>query len=561
MSRSLVCSSCSVSFEFTDEDEADLVLCAPSLGEQRLAIAPPKNCPTCRQQQRLIFRNDLFLYQNVCGHCSKAIVSIYPKELAGTVLCKECFWSDAWNARDYGRDFDFSRPFFEQFAELKMSVPRLGLFFTHSENSDFTVHSTKNKNCYLTTSVHECENVYYSDSLRNCRDCCDMFACHRMELCYECCHSYECFNSAYLENCTGLSDSSWCFDCKGGSNLVGCVGLRNGSNSIFNKRATPEECKAVTERLNKDPLLRQRFLNEYRALRAAHPRPESWSWNVEDSSGNYLRNSSFVRNCFNLNSSAQCSHSSEGNFCVSCVDCTRPAQSEFVYNSAAHVHLSYSAFCNLCYDSSYLLYCDNCQAGCDSCFGCMSLTRAHHCILNKEYSPQDYERTVSKIVAHMRETDEWGEFFPEHLSFFAYNRSRAGCRFPLSRQEVQKRGWRWEEDKKQSLEGVKTHRLGNPVLATDPEAERIVQGAIICEATGKAFRITTPEFAFYKKKGLPLPSEAPAVRMTRRMNLENWPSMQERQCSKCKKAIQTAYPRQSELQVYCESCYLAYTFS
>ena len=49
-------------------------------------------------------------------------------------------WSDAWDFRDYGRDFDFSRPFFEQFAELLEVVPQPNLTSNYllDENSEYT---------------------------------------------------------------------------------------------------------------------------------------------------------------------------------------------------------------------------------------------------------------------------------------------------------------------------------------------------------------------------------------------------------------------------------------
>ena len=38
------------------------------------------------------------------------------------------YWdSDKWTALDYGQDFDFNRPFFEQFKELMEKVPKPSL--------------------------------------------------------------------------------------------------------------------------------------------------------------------------------------------------------------------------------------------------------------------------------------------------------------------------------------------------------------------------------------------------------------------------------------------------
>ena len=48
------------------------------------------------------------------------------------------WWSDAWNPIDYGRDFDFSRSFFEQFLELSVEVPHAATEVNMIENSDYS---------------------------------------------------------------------------------------------------------------------------------------------------------------------------------------------------------------------------------------------------------------------------------------------------------------------------------------------------------------------------------------------------------------------------------------
>ena len=50
------------------------------------------------------------------------------------------WWSDKWDQLDYGRDFDFSRNFFEQFDELMREVPlcQLTTEYTQQENCSYT---------------------------------------------------------------------------------------------------------------------------------------------------------------------------------------------------------------------------------------------------------------------------------------------------------------------------------------------------------------------------------------------------------------------------------------
>jgi hypothetical protein len=71
------------------------------------------------------------------------------------------WWSDRWNPIKYGKDFDFSRGFFEQFGELIMKVPRVSLLTTEMENSEYSNYSSHLKNCYLLFDSTECNNTYY----------------------------------------------------------------------------------------------------------------------------------------------------------------------------------------------------------------------------------------------------------------------------------------------------------------------------------------------------------------------------------------------------------------
>ena len=74
-----------------------------------------------------------------------------------------------------------------------------------------------------------------------------------------------------------------------------------------------------------------------------------------------------------------------------------------------------------------------------NCFGCIGLHDAEYCIFNKQYTKDDYEKTVAKIINYMIETGEWGEFFHPSLSPFGYNETVAQEYYPLQNvQNVQK---------------------------------------------------------------------------------------------------------------------------
>ncbi|MFA6918329.1 MAG: hypothetical protein WC285_05925, partial [Candidatus Gracilibacteria bacterium] len=98
------------------------------------------------------------------------MISIYDADAKSPVYSREEWWSDKWDGLDYGRDFDFNRPFFEQFKELLMKVPRIGLFNVNPFNSDFCQQAYDNKNSYMCVVVEKCEDCMYVSHSNGLRD-------------------------------------------------------------------------------------------------------------------------------------------------------------------------------------------------------------------------------------------------------------------------------------------------------------------------------------------------------------------------------------------------------
>ncbi len=183
------------------------------------------------------------------------------------------------------------------------------------------------------------------------------------------------------------------------------------------------------------------------------------------------------------------------------------------------------------YYSSYII-------GGSHCFGCVGLKKKSYCILNKQYSKEDYEALMNKLIAHMKATGEWGEFFPSKFSPFAYNETRAQEVLPLDQTEASSRGLRWmrpSEEKK--------------LASNDPTIR-------ICSESGKAFRLTKQELAFYEKMELPAPTIEQKTRHLKRLALLNTPKLWQRKCDKTGENILTSYPPESPFIIYSEKAYL-----
>jgi hypothetical protein len=83
---------------------------------------------------------------------------------------------------------------------------------------------------------------------------------------------------------------------------------------------------------------------------------------------------------------------------------------------------------------------------CKNCFGCVGLRNKEYCILNKQYTKEEYERLISNIIEHMQSIGERGNFMPIEYSSFAYNESVAQDFLPITKQEVQRYGGVWLDE-------------------------------------------------------------------------------------------------------------------
>ncbi len=536
------CERCQMGFEIGTCDRTFL---------EKFDVPDPKLCPDCRNQRRLIFRNDRNFYKRSCDLCQKVIVSICSPDKPFPVYCKECYLSDRFDPLVYGASYDPSRSFIEQFAEMRARVPRVANYFTQCENCDYTVHTGNSRNCYMGASFVNCENTYYSDWAFYCKDSSDLYICQNMERCYECMQCEQCYSGMWLENCMGVSFSALCFDCRSSQYLLGCVGQRQKQHMILNEPVSAQEFESTWNRLMTDSTFRKEFKEKYRALRLRIPVKSTWDKNSENCTGNYVTNSRNAQESYAVKDVEDGSHLYEVGGLKDGMDVTRCARGEFVYDVTALIDLKFSKFCNLCYQSSNMEYCDNCQSS-HNCFGCMGLKGHRYCILNQQYSPEEYASLVEKIRADMRARGEYGEFFPASLSVYGYNETKACDFYPLSKEQALAEGLKWRDPDERSYTEQK---MNLPEDSTEA-AEDLVNEVLACELCSKNYRLISQELALYKILGVPLPRQCYNCRHLARMALETPRHLWDRHCGSCGMDIQSTYSSERPEKVFCEKCYL-----
>jgi hypothetical protein len=176
--------------------------------------------------------------------------------------------------------------------------------------------------------------------------------------------------------------------------------------------------------------------------------------------------------------------------------------------------------------------------------------------LNKQYTKDEYETLVTKIIESMHTHDEWGEYLPVSISPFAYNETIAQEYFPLTREEVLKKGWRWREETDEVTKVSKVISAENLPVRIEEIPDDILNWPIECEVTKRPFQIIKQELDFYRRMKLPIPHVHSDERHRQRMARRNPFKLWKRSCMKCGKPMETTYPPERPEIVECEECYL-----
>lgn len=555
------CKQCGNQFEVLKEDMEFYRRISPKFGGQTFEMPAPSLCFSCRHQKRLAFRNEMALYHRKCDKTGKQMISMYRPESPYRIYDQEVWWGDSWDPLEYGRDFDFKRPFFEQFKELQMEVPRMSLNNIKAENSEYCNYAFSNKNSYLAFTADFNESSSYlrfSDRNFRCLDCdytydsTDCYDCLEVKKCNGCFYSYK------AENCSGLI---FCYNMMSCHDCICCANLNNKRYCIFNEQYSREEylrrkdgMKICTHSGIKN------LEKDFRDFLLKQPRKYNDVINCENCFGDHLRNCKNAIQCYNCMELEDCRYMINCYYAKDCYDW------DFVGlqgSSLCHEMVSSALnmvnchFCANCWEGDCeIFYCELCLHA-KNLFGCIALRHKQYCILNKQYTKEQYEELVPKIISHMQKTGEWGEFFPMTASPFAYNESAASEYFSLNKEDVLAKGWQWYEDEGEKMYKGPKYEIPDNI---GDVGDDILRAVLTCGETGKPYKIIATELAFLKKIGLPAPRISPKQRYKNRAAMRNPFVLYERKCGKCGAKIFTSYAPERLEPVYCEECYLKEVF-
>ena len=570
------CQNCKQDFRIDAEDFAFY---------EKMKVPPPTWCPDCRYQRRLTNRNEWNFYKRACGLCAKDMVSIYSPAYPGPVYCQPCWWGDGWDPYAYGREFDFSRPFFEQFHEFRVSIPHVAMANWHSVNSEYTNQSSSNRNCYMCVSSAYSENCLYGYWLDKVRESIDCYRVFQSEFLYESINCANCSRSAWLEDCADTTVSYFLKDCRGCTSCWGSYGLRNKSYCWKNEQLTKEEYEKRFSAFVFSRTNLQKEKVSLAELAMKRPHKNYHGRNAIRSVGDYIHDIKNSYAVFNASEAENLRYCQDARYAKDSMDCTE-VWSELGYENegvTAHGCIAVTKSVEL-FNSQYAELCSNSH----DLFGCVSIKKAAYCILNRPYEKAAYEQMRERIIAHMKKTGEWGEFFPATLSLFAYNETVAQDYFPLEKKEIIRRGLQWYDRPQRE------YKISMPYGAIPrtikETSDSILRETIACSSQenahpdkysncATAFRIAETELAFYRAMNLPIPDKCPVCRRQDRMAIRNPRKLWKRSClcagptsengayqnqsahfhaaDPCPNEFETTYAPDRPEIVYCEQCYQA----
>jgi len=564
---------------------------------EKIQVPPPTWCPECRLIRRLACREDRPLYKDKCNKCGENIISIFSGDIHLNVYCSSCWWSDSWEAIDYGKDYDFSRNFFEQFYELQKVIPREATGGKNSTNCQYSNGNIRCKDCMLTFDGFQSINCYNCQAPGFSRDSLDSDVIVNADHVYETVNSNGVYNVKFVYYSDECIDCAFLFNCTGCTNCFGCVNLRNQKYCIFNEKYTKEEYKEEIKKWDLGSYeVIQKAKEKFMELYFKTPRRFALIKNSTNAVGDDIQNTKNCQTCFETRLGVEnCKYVSQAGLLLkdSYDVIFGGDRSELFYENSGGVQSQRCFFgrapnesmdieySNRVFNSSYL-------------FGCVHLKNKKYCILNKQYTKEEYEKLIPKIKQHMMDMPfidkkgrvyKYGEYFPIEHSLWAYNETWANKYFPLTKEQAIEKGFNWYDEKERDYKiTIKSENLPEHIGEV---SDAILNEVISCEHLNKdcnqqctkVFRILPNELQFYRQIKVALPRLCPSCRYGERIKKKNPFKLWHRKCmcqgessksekyqntvkhfheeNPCTNEFETAISEERKEIVYCEKCYQA----
>ena len=552
-----VCKNCGENFEIRDEDLNFY---------EKMKAPTPSYCPSCREARRLCFRNERTLHKRTCSKSGKSIISLYPEGTPFPVYDQPIWWGDEWGGTDYGQDYDPNRPFFDQLLELKNKVPRSSLLVINCKDSEYTNNIEDSKSCYLVFASQKDEDCMYGRLVYRCKFVVDSDFIQDSELCYECIDTRKSYNCMFSENCEASTDLLFCLDMRDCQNCILSTNLRHKNYYVLNKKVSKEEFEQKKKEILVSHAKLEEAKMEFEKIKGQSLVKFAHQVKCKNATGDYMYNCHDVVLGFDAENAKNCKYIADAEGPIDSYDLNnsyyKPELCLDIMGVLSVYNTKYSVYA---FSGSNIEYSDTID-NCDNVFGCVALRKKKYCILNKQYSKEEYEKLKAQIIESMKTEGVYGDFLPGALSPFGYNETLAQEYYPLTEKEGKEKGFNWQNETSGTY-GKETIKEEEMPKTIEEVSEDILKEVLVCKDCKKNFRITKGEFDFYKRMNIPLPHKDFECRHQDRMKKRNPRKLWPRSCMcdktnhplhldiRCPSEFETSYSPDRPEIVYCETCY------
>lgn len=541
--------------------EGDFLITTEDIEFLRMLRAPASNyCPTCRRIRRMSFMNMARLFKRPCdvpGH-TEQMISILTPECPFPVYDYEYFIGDVFDPFSFGTDWHEGDSPSETLFALRKVFPMPSFLNRDpsSINSEYSNGGRNNKNLYYAMGCYTTEDVWYSGMIGKSKEIMDAADVSDSEMVYEgVCVDYL-YKTSFAYYSRDCSDSMFLFDCKNCSDCFGCVNLRNKRYCIWNEQKSKEEYEAFMQSIRP---LSYTYLKETKKafwdFVKTQPINASQNVAVHNTTGTLSNHCEDAHDVTHSENAKHVRHADGALGHQDSMDLLFSGSSERVYQTinigSRSSNVKFSVSSKFTTDSEFVFNSKNLS----NCFMCFGLQNKSYCILNKQYSTEEYWPLVDKIKTDMLQRGEWGECPDMRFSPQAYNFSMAGIHYPLPPEVVRELGGFTTTEPETNVGSMATVRAEDVPDTIEGIDDSILQKAILCEETGRPFRVIPTELAFYRKRGLPLPHIHPTVRMLTNVYLAPTGRKYDAVCQNCQKPMQAIFPEEKGFISYCETCY------
>lgn len=186
---------------------------------------------------------------------------------------------------------------------------------------------------------------------------------------------------------------------------------------------------------------------------------------------------------------------------------------------------------------------------------CFGLQNKSYCILNTQYSPDEYWTLLNRIKTEMLERGEYADGVGIEFSAQAYNFSIAQIAYPLPIETIKKLGGYIGSEPESNAQNIEILKTDTIPATIDEVSSDILSKGLECNITRKPFRITESELNFYRKIKMPLPRVHPSVRTDRLYEIGIVGKKFKTTCKKCNNETFSIFNPKENFLLYCESCY------